>query len=268
MFAASNIALPAYEHGRELTKFQSMGLDGLEVAPSRVWRDSWKGLKPSDVSTYRKAVEHAGLQVVGLHSLFYDQPDLGLFRDADTRRRTLEFMEHLSKLCRDLGGTSLIYGGGRKRGDVSIEDAFIESRTFFEDLIPRIENHGTIFCFEPLGPKDSDFINSVYDSIQLVKAVNHPSLKVQLDAKALVANNELNANTVEDSAPYLVHVHANEPDFGMLGSSGTINHSALAAFLRQIKYDGYVSIEQKMIGETDPLAALAKSAETLKECYR
>lgn len=245
-----------------------MGISGLEVAPSRIWHDTWKGLKSSDVSSYRQAVENAGLKVVGLHSLFYDQPDLGLFRDPETRARTLDFMAHLSKLCRDLGGTTLIYGGGRKRGGVSIENAFTESRAFFEELIPRIEDHGTVFSFEPLGPKDSDFINSVYDSIRLVKAVNHRSLRVQLDAKALVANDELNMETVAAAAPYLIHVHANEPDLGVLGTSQTIDHVALARFLGEIKYDGYVSIEQKMIGENDPLSALSKSAEILKECYR
>ena len=245
-----------------------MGISGLEVAPSRVWRDTWAGLNSSDVSSYRQAIENAGLKVIGLHSLFYDQPDLGLFRDLETRARTLDFMEHLSKLCRDLGGTTLIYGGGRNRGNISIEDAFAESRAFFEELTPRIEGHGTVFCFEPLGPKDSDFINSVYDSIQLVEAVNHPALRVQLDAKALVANDELSAKTVAAAAPYLVHVHANEPDLGVLGTSQAIDHVALASFLNEINYGGYVSIEQKMIGENDPLSALSKSVEILKECYR
>ena len=56
----------------------------------------------SDVQTYRRLVEDAGLQVAGLHSLFYDQPDLGLFKDSDTRIATLDFLRHLSEVCRDL----------------------------------------------------------------------------------------------------------------------------------------------------------------------
>lgn len=245
-----------------------MGLTGLEVAPSRVWRDTWRGLEYSQVTTYRRAVEAAGLQVVGLHSLFYDQPGLGLFRDPATRARTLDFMEHLSKLCRDLGGRTLIYGGGRKRGDLALEDAFAESEIFFGELIPRIEGHGTVFCFEPLGPTDSDFINSVYDSIRLVDALNHPALKVQIDAKALAANDELTLSVFQDSAPHLVHVHANEPDLGVLDADGAIDHLAIGKYLGEIGYDGYVSIEQKMIGEDAPLVALSQSVEKLKECYR
>lgn len=176
-------------------------------------------------------------------------------------------MEHLSKLCRDLGGKTLTYGGGRQRDKLSQEEAFIESEAFFHDLIPRIEDHGTVFCFEPLAPTDSDFINSVYDSIRLVESVNHPSLRVQLDAKALVATGELTKEVFEAAAPYLVHVHVNEPDLGILGTSGTIDHQEMARLLTDIRYTGYVSIEQKMIGEDDPLIALSQSAKILKEYY-
>jgi sugar phosphate isomerase/epimerase len=245
-----------------------MGLSGLEVAPSRVWRDTWPGPNVADISSYRRAVEASGLTVIGLHSLFYDQPDLGLFRDRETRVRTLDFMEHLSKLCRDLGGKTLTYGGGRKRGDLSMDDAFTESKNFFSDLIPRIENHGTIFCFEPLAPSDADFINSVYESVRLVEAVNHSCLKVQLDAKALAATGEMTIDVFKTAAPYLVHVHANEPDFGVLGTSKNVNHHFMGRLLAEIGYDGYVSIEQKKIGEEDPLLALSKSAEILQECFR
>lgn len=232
-----------------------------------MWRDTWSGLKSSDVTSYRRSIEDAGLNVVGLHSLLYDQVDLGLFSDGETRARTLDFMEHLSKLCRDLGGKTLTYGGGRKRGDLPLEDAFSQSETFFHELIPRIESHGTVFCFEPLGPVDSDFINSVYDSTRLVESVDHPSLRVQLDAKALVATGELTKEVFDAAAPYLVHVHANEPDLGVLGTSGTVDHQEMARLLNDIGYTGYVSIEQKMIGEDDPLAALYQSAKILKEYY-
>ena len=244
-----------------------MGLLGLEVAPSRVWQDTWKGLSSKSVERYRHEVENAGLSIVGLHSLFYDKPELGLFRDTETRQLTFDFMVHLSKLCRDLGGKTLIYGGGRWRGNLSLNEATTYAIDFFSDLIPRIEEHKTVFCFEPLGPSDSDFINSVYDSISFVKHINHPSVRVQLDAKALVCNGEMKSEVFETAAPFLVHVHANEPDLGILGTSGQVDNHKMGRLLRHIKYEGYVSIEQKMIGKEAPLDALRKSAKLLKECY-
>ena len=56
-FAVSNIALPPYSHFKELVKLGKMGLQGIEVAPSRVWKETWKGLSAKMVTQYRADVE-------------------------------------------------------------------------------------------------------------------------------------------------------------------------------------------------------------------
>ncbi len=265
--AISNIALTAYRHADELSRLAALGLDGIEVAPSRVWENTWDGLDAVQVSTYRRQVESAGLEVVGLHSLLFDHPELELFGDRDHRDRLLEFFVHLSAVCRDLGGRTLIWGGGRRRGKVPMEEAIDRAIDFFTVLADRIDGHGTCFCIEPLGHNDTDFIHSVLESKRIVEAVGRPGLKVQIDAKALVAGEELALETFRAVAGDLVHYHANEPGFGVLGSSGKIDHHAAGKFLMEIGYVGYASIEQKMIGEENPLGAIGKSVSLLKEAY-
>ena len=267
-FAASNIALPAYDHLDFLPQLSEMGLAGLEVAPSRIWHETWHGLMPSDINRYRTAIDRAGLSVVGLHSLFYDQQSLGLFSDGDLGQATLDYLVHLSLLCRDLGGQTLIYGGGRWRKTIPLPEAKKLAIKFFEELIPRIETHGTIFCFEPLGNNDSDFINSIKDSLELVNMINHPALKVQIDSKAMLESAELNATVFEEISNDLVHVHVNEPDLGILGSSGKIDNQAIADNLRAIDYKGFVSIEQRMVDAEDPIGSLRKSVSVLKKYYK
>ena len=266
--SVSNIALSAYDHVSELQQLPELGLQGIEVAPSRAWRDTWHDLTNQDVSAYRRDVEQAGLTIVGLHSLIFDHPELGLFKGEEAQNDTLEFFTHLSAVCRDLGGRTLIWGGGRHRGELSEESAFEEAVLFMSELVSRIEDHGTCFCFEPLGPTDSDFINSVHDSIRIVKAVDHPALRVQLDAKALVENDEVRQDIFEAAMPYLVHFHANEPGLGVLGSTGEVPHQTLGDHLRTIGYNGYASIEQRMLNATNPLVDVEKSADVLMECYR
>ncbi|CCQ75495.1 sugar phosphate isomerase/epimerase [Magnetospira sp. QH-2] len=265
--SVSNIGLPALDHGNQLVRLAEMGVAGLEVAPSRVWSDTWRGLTSAQIEAYRRQVEGAGLSVVGLHSLIFDHPDLGLFKGPELRRQTLDFFTHLSAVCRDLGGKTLIWGGGRRRGDMPQDDAFDEAVAFMGELCVRIESHGTQFCFEPLGPKDSDFVNSVRDSMRIVETLDHPALKVQLDAKALVENGEVDEETFVLAAPHLVHFHANEPGLGVLGEGGAVPHDRIGALLKDIDYAGWVSIEQRMLSETDPLGDLARSVTHLKECY-
>lgn len=263
----SNIALSPFDHEEELRRLPGLGLEALEVAPSRVWRDTFSKLKAPQVLAYRKQIEDAGLQAAGLHSLFFDHPELGLFRDPETRARTLDFLVHLSGVCRDLGGRTLIWGGGRQRGRVSEADAYSEAGEFMAELCHRVGDHGTCFCFEPLGPEDTDFIHSGFDALKLVNGVNHPAFRVQLDAKALIANDEAVADTFTGMGDRLVHFHANEPDLGVLGTSGTVDHAELGRLLKGIDYKGYVSIEQRLLNEQAPLADVAESARVLRTCY-
>ncbi len=267
-FSVSNIALQAFEHTDDFGRLREFGLEAIEVAPSRVWRDTWRGLTTVEVADYRRSVEGAGLGVVGLHSLFYDHPELGLFKEPAERAESLDFLEHLSGVCRDLGGKTLIYGGGRRRGDIPEDEARAEAVDFFGELTKRVENHGTCFCFEPLGPKDTDFINSALESLAIVEEVGSPALAVQLDAKALVENGEATPELFREVADHLVHFHANEPGLGVLGSTGEVDHLALGGMLREIGYDGFVSIEQKMSNGDDPLADVGRGATVLKEAYR
>ncbi len=268
MLAISNIALPAYEHQDELMALKALGLHGIEVAPSRVWRDTWHGLTSGDVTAYRKQIEAAGLSVVGLHSLFFDQPKLGLCKGDVGLAKTVSFLAHLSGVCRDLGGRTLIWGGGRRRGAVSLEKAKAEATRMLEQLLPTFELHGTCFCFEPLGPADTDFLNSAHDIKAFIADFNSPALKIQLDAKALVENDEATLKTFHAVADDLVHFHANEPGLDVIGRSGKIPHQMLASFLDQIGYDGFVSIEQRMFEPAAAFTDVQESVRHMKQFYK
>ena len=265
--AVSNIGFRPFEHEEELEALYSMDVAAIEVAPSRVWPNTWDGLAPRDIENYRSTVAGKGIDIVGLHSLLFDHPELGLFGGLQRRTNLLRFFVHLSGICRDLGGYTLIWGGGRMRGDVALEEAKSVAIDFFGELALQIEAHGTCFCLEPLAPEDTDFINSVLEAQEIVHAVNQSSLKVQIDAKALAANGELRTEIFEAVSKDLVHYHANEPGFEVLGSSGIVDHSAAGQCLRTIGYNAYVSLEQKMIDAENPMALIAESVAVMKEAY-
>lgn len=264
--AISNIALPSFDHQAALADLAALGVVGLEVAPSRVWPDVGR-VGPTQVAAYRRAIESAGLSAVGLHSLFFGQAELGLFKGPDSFDATVDFMLHLSAICRDLGGRTLIYGGGRRRGDVSLDAAMAECDAFLDRVLPAMEAHGTVLCFEPLGPKDTDFLNTAAENAALADAVNHPALALQLDAKALAANDEMTEQTIRRALPRLVHVHANQPDLGILDPDGQVDHQAFAGFLRTAGYDGYVSIEQKMLSKATWYDDCFRSLTVLQRFY-
>ena len=269
-FAISNITLPAHDHCGYFPALADMGFTGLEVAPSRAWPDTWGGLGHADVETYRKAAETAGLSVTGLHSLFFDQPALSLFGDPETRKRTGDFLVHLSSLCRDLGGRVLVFGSpsARRRGPLSEAQAADMAVDFFQDCLDRIRDHRTLLCLEPLCPTDTDFCNSIASILNLRDRVGRSNMRTQIDARAVTANGDVTDTAFDAVRDTLVHVHANARDLGELTASDGDDNARIGHQLKRIGYKGFVSLEQRMIGDDDPLAAVARSLQVMEKAYR
>ncbi len=266
--AVSNIALPSFGHEPELKALADLGFEGLEVAPSKVWENT-STVSPAQARNYRQQVEQAGLRVVGLHSLFFDRPDLGLFRGPEVRKQTLEFLTGLSRLCADLGGRFLVFGSppARRRGDRSVDECDIETVAFFQELSGLTAGHGTAFLIEALGRQEADYIHTAAQALAIARRVDRPELQGHLDAKAVAEAGEDTPDLFQEMAPTLVHFHANDPGLGLLGSTGTVDHARLGGLLRDIGYSGFVSLEQRMLDPDDVLGPIRASLKVMEECY-
>jgi sugar phosphate isomerase/epimerase len=97
-------------------------------------------------------------------------------------------------------------------------------------------------CIEPLSPQDTNFIQTAAEARRLVEAVGHPGLRMILDVRAMCADEEPIPEIIRKSAPYLEHVHANDPNLSGPGFGDT-DFVPIAAALKEIGYDGYVSVE-------------------------
>jgi len=264
--AASNLALPPKDHGDLLRHLPEMGIRGLDVVPAQVWDDPGSEAGPAAVATYRRAVEEAGLRVIGLHGLFAGKPELGLFGDPDSRQPTMDYLVHLSGLCRDLGGRHLVLES-RWRFDRPTATAWQECRDFLERLLPRIEEHGTVLCFAPLPPSRGDFCLTATDCRILAGALEHPSFGLHLASTAMAENSEMVHTPFAGVRGKLDHVHLDEPGFVGLGESGRIDHADFRRHLAAISYFDWISVVQRWRGGNDPLTALERSARFAADCY-
>ncbi len=268
-FSVSNIGLPPHGCEPRFDKVKELGFDGVEVAPSRVWCDTWKGLRAADVERYRQQIEAAGLKVVGLHSLFFDQPDLTIFGDDHTRARSVEFLAHLSTVCRDLGGKTLIFGSpnARRRGPMTKPQALDLAARTFDELSAKTQGHGTLFCMEPLGPTETDFCNTIAEIEDLYARIDTDIVRFQIDVRALSANGEVVSSVFEKVKSLLAHVHVNAADLGALRTDDGVEHKMAGNFLKQIKYASFLSLEQRSVDESDYWTPLAQSMKIMKEFY-
>lgn len=265
-FALSNSALPAFDHAALLPGVRELGFTGLEVVPGRVWADVGRDATPAAVAAYRRAVESAGLQVVGLHGLLDGHPELGLFGAGERVRRTAERVLHLSAICRDLGGYTLILDRGRLLDGGDPKQAWHSALALLESLVPQLEEHGTLLCFAPQEPAPQVFCASARECRIMTVAVDHPAFGLQLNSAALVAHGEANHATFSAIYGYLDHFALNEPGGVPLGCSGCIDHAALRPHLSSGGFHGWVSIQQE--ATPVPFDGIAVSARLIDEIYR
>lgn len=259
--ALCNASLPAGAHGAWLPRLGEMGLQGLEVVPAATWDETWYGLSAGQVSRYGRQVRQAGLEVLGLQLSLAEHPGLGWFGDEQSSKETLAYLTHLSSVCRDLGGRTLVIGEGRWREGLDLPRAWRRSLAFFQDLCQRIEAHGTVVCLAPLGPLEGDFCNGAMDCRILADAVDHPALGLQLNARALVESGEMGRHSVFASHYGRLELFvADEPGLLPLGSSQRVDHSAMRRHLSAGGYRGWVCLSQRPTwgGLDDSVALLSR----------
>jgi sugar phosphate isomerase/epimerase len=117
------------------------------------------------------------------------------------------------------------------------------AKEVFERALPEAERCGVTLAIEPLTPKETDFINTAADGIELIEALNHPRFRLHLDVKAMTGSeSKPQPEVIKASASYLHHFHAN--DSNLLGPGmGEIDHRPILQALKDVKYPGYVSVE-------------------------
>ena len=241
-FAVSNLALPSGDLSEHLPQVAALGAAGVEIVPLRLWP---QGLPAA--SDFGRQLTSAGLELVGFHDLLLGRRDLSLFGDADTLSRTVEYLVQLSALCRDLGGKTLCFGAsGRKRGDLTPEQAWLAVQPVLEQLLPRIEDHGTLLCIEPTGAADADFCVTARECRLLVDYFDHPALGFQLSARAQVENGDTGHAPFSALRGRLNLFHANEPDHQDFSASGISDHPDCRRHLASIGFQGWVTLVQRM----------------------
>jgi len=91
------------------------GYQGVEIAPFTIDHDV-RNVTATRRAELRKHAENAGVEIVGLHWLLSKTEGLHLTSpDAETRRRTADYLGELARFCHELGGNVMIFGSPQQR---------------------------------------------------------------------------------------------------------------------------------------------------------
>ena len=243
--AVSNIAWPAGQDEAVATALTSLAVEGVEIAPTKVWPAPLEA-SGAAIDAYRRFWESRGIAIVAAQSLLFGRPDLTLFDDPETRRRTLEYLRGIVRLCGRLGARTLVFGSPRNRrignGDRTV--AWQAAVDFFGDLGEAANLAGAVIGIEANPPEyDADFLIRAEEAVALVRAVNHPGFQLHLDAACMTLAGDP-VSLIGENIGLLHHFHISEPSLGKIGT-GAVPHAAFAHELRTKGYNRWVSIEMR-----------------------
>lgn len=249
-FAICNETFGTRSFADTFSTIRKLGYTGVEIAPFTFAPHE----EPFDVRHVsaqklvdtRTMAEDAGLEVIGLHWLLAKTEGYYLTSpDPTIRRRTGEYLQTLAEVCADLGGKIMVLGSPKQRNllpGVSYEDAEAYAVEVLHNAMAACKRYGVTLALEPLGPAEGDFMLTAKSAIRVAEMVDSPHCKVHLDVKAMSSESEPIPNIIRDTRPWLVHFHANDPN--LLGPGmGDIDFHPIFAALREINYDGWISVE-------------------------
>jgi D-psicose/D-tagatose/L-ribulose 3-epimerase len=154
------------------------------------------------------------------------------------------------------------YLPGRRRTSEEWNRAVEGWRALADTLV----TNGVTMAIEPLNRFETYFLNTAADAAALCDQVNHPSVGVLFDTfHANIEEKDIAAG-YRTVARHLKHVHTCENDRGTPGS-GHVEWPAVFKALRDIRYDGWLTIESFgfALGDLSSAAAIWRDIERTPE---
>ncbi len=245
-----------------------LGYSGVEIAPFTL-ANAVTDISAAERQRIRDLAARSKIQIVGLHWLLVKPEGLYLnHTDGNIRARTARYFVELVDCCADLGGTIMVVGSPKQRNvmeGISHQQAWDWTATTFRDAVKCAENRGVTICFEPLSPAETNFVNTAAEAVEFVKPFNSPAFKIILDVKAMCSEAKPMQQIIRESWPHFAHFHANDKNLKGPGF-GDVDFKPIAAALREVGYNGYVSVEVFKF-EEGPEAIASKSVKYLRDSF-
>lgn len=244
------------------------GYHAIEIAPYTIARYVTE-IPQEKRMEIRFTAETLGLNVAGIHWVLAHTEGMHLTHpDEEVRKRTSNYLVDLVDFCADIGGEIMVVGSPKQRNvipGVMKDAAWINAKTVFRDAVVRAGERNVTICLEPLAHLETNFITTAEEAVRFTQQFNSPNFKIVLDVKAMCSEDKSVAQIIESTWPDFAHFHANDVNLKGPGF-GKVDFKPIAAALRKVGYDGYVSVEVFNF-EEGPEVIATKSLETLMQAF-
>lgn len=267
--AASNIAWDPEEDAAIAGLLRTYAVDAIDVAPPKYFAVPSRATA-AEIAAVRARWADWGIGITGMQALLFGTTGLNVFGPADVRRALLEHLDAVCRIGAGLGAERLVFGSpkNRDRSGLSDQETLAIAVEFFSRLGGIAQSYGVWICLEPNPPRyAANFMTNSAETAQVVVAVAHPAIRMQLDTGAVTVNREDPASVLAAHGQLIGHVHASEPDLLPLGDGGT-NHELIGRLLSAQLPEQVVTIEMLATKNEPHLASVERALKVATENYR
>jgi D-psicose/D-tagatose/L-ribulose 3-epimerase len=235
-------------HFSLLPTIKEAGFDGVEVPL----------LRPEEfqAAEIRRATEANGLECNAC-SVLVDGLSL-ISEDGENRRRAGQQLKNIAQAAAEAGikivcgplYSPVGYLPGRRR----TEDEWKRAVEGLQSVGDTLNAYDVTFAVEPINRFETFFLNTAADAAKLAEEVGHPKVGILFDTFHANIEEKNIAQGYRTVGPHLKHVHTCENDRGIPGS-GHVEWPEVFAALRELKYDGWLTIESFGFGLKELSAA-------------
>lgn len=217
--AISNIAWTANERFAAYEIMAAYGVSGLEIAPGLFFNAASDPFFPSDIVRERAVTEikDKGFSIVSMQSLLFGVSGAALFGCQTAHSLFLLGIKNAILLAGQLNVPNLVLGSPNQRSipqNWSADAACDFAIPVFRELGGYALENGTAIALEPTPASyGTNFLNTLRETFEFVRNVDHPGIALNFDLGAIHMNNEMHwtLSNLAQILPYVNHVHVSSP---------------------------------------------------------
>ena len=239
--SASNIGWKKEYDDEMYVWMRNNAISGLEIAPTRIFeKNPYDHCKEAKVWANRLKSEY-GLDISSMQSIWYGRSE-NIFASKEERESLIEYTKKAIDFADSINCHNLVFGCPRNRNVPEGADTSI-AEEFFSILGEYAYNADTVVAMEANPPiYNTNYCNTTLQAIELVKRVDSPGFRLNLDLGTMIENKEL-IDCLDGTVDIINHVHISEP--GLAAIEKRIIHRELKALLEKSNYLGYISLEMR-----------------------
>lgn len=243
------------------------GYDAIEIGgfrPHAYAPDLAKG----GAAKIRQLSKDYGLPIVSYAPENTGSPYSLVFEDPEMNRDSLEYFKLTLDMAKEIGSEYCMFacnfpGYGRNREDV--KKIFIDN---MKVLAEHAEKIGQTIILEPVTPYEGTIIVSSDDVRWALDQVNSPRFKCMLDLAAPYTYGEPFSTYFEKMGKDCKHIHfvdcEKDSEDHLIPGDGAMDFPRIVKYLKEIEYDGYLSLELFSRYNPEPDLAAARGIEVIR----